>query len=210
MAARTQPIDWVKAKEDYQAGIMTVRAVARKHGCSHKNILERAVKEGWGQNLHDRVQGEIREQVLGPDAPPLTPSDPNQSSRARTEEEIVTEAANMQVAVILKQRKDIQQVQGAFRTIVTRLVDHLDGRTSNLPFMGAKESPADVLEKATRSLERLNRMEGEAFRLNDRPTESGIDAEEVKEALQGLSDEQLAELGRSIVEGAPEGNPPRG
>ena len=40
-------IDWHAIERDYVAGMLSLREMATKHGCSHSAIANRAGRHGW-------------------------------------------------------------------------------------------------------------------------------------------------------------------
>lgn len=40
-------IDWHAIERDYVAGMLSLREMATKHGCSHSAIANRACRHGW-------------------------------------------------------------------------------------------------------------------------------------------------------------------
>ncbi|UIJ73383.1 hypothetical protein [Aurantimonas sp. HBX-1] len=48
MAKENKPIDWACVEQDYRAGVMSVRDIARWYGVSHTAINKKAKTAGWG------------------------------------------------------------------------------------------------------------------------------------------------------------------
>lgn len=44
---RGHPVDWGAIEPDYRSGALSLRDMARKHGCSHSAIANFAGKHGW-------------------------------------------------------------------------------------------------------------------------------------------------------------------
>ena len=40
-------IDWLAIERDYRAGLLSLRALGQKHGCSHSTIANFAGRHGW-------------------------------------------------------------------------------------------------------------------------------------------------------------------
>lgn len=49
-------IDWEAVERDYRAGCLSVREIARKHGCDDKAVRRRAVELQWIRDLADKVR----------------------------------------------------------------------------------------------------------------------------------------------------------
>jgi transposase-like protein len=52
-------LDWEAIEADYRAGEYSLRELARRHGCAHSSIANRATRQGWRRGEQD-----------GPDATP--------------------------------------------------------------------------------------------------------------------------------------------
>jgi len=44
---RNMAIDWLAIERDYRAGLLSLRALGQKHGCSHSTIANFASRHGW-------------------------------------------------------------------------------------------------------------------------------------------------------------------
>jgi hypothetical protein len=44
---RRRDIDWPVIEQDYRAGLLSLRELALKHGCSHSAIANFAGRHGW-------------------------------------------------------------------------------------------------------------------------------------------------------------------
>jgi hypothetical protein len=48
--SRNRPrIDWLAVELDYRTGVMSLREMADKHGCSHSTIANFAGRQGWSR-----------------------------------------------------------------------------------------------------------------------------------------------------------------
>jgi hypothetical protein len=45
--SRNMAIDWLAIERDYRAGLLSLRALGQKHGCSHSTIANFAGRHGW-------------------------------------------------------------------------------------------------------------------------------------------------------------------
>ncbi len=72
---RAQPLAWPAIEGDYRAGLLSLRALAQKHGCSHSTIANFAARQGWVRNASPAHQGTptkaTRECTQGWDRPPM-------------------------------------------------------------------------------------------------------------------------------------------
>ena len=55
MATRKQ-IDWEAVEMDYRAGLMSLREIAERHGCSHVAVAKRAKAEEWPRDLKAKIK----------------------------------------------------------------------------------------------------------------------------------------------------------
>jgi uncharacterized protein YjcR len=46
---RNMAIDWLAIERDYRAGLLSLRALGEKHGCSHSTIANFASRHGWAR-----------------------------------------------------------------------------------------------------------------------------------------------------------------
>ena len=44
---RNGGIDWLAVERDYRAGLLSLRELGQKHGCSHSTIANFASRHGW-------------------------------------------------------------------------------------------------------------------------------------------------------------------
>ena len=139
--AHQSTLDWGGIEREYRAGQLSLSAIARLYGCTRTAIQKRIKKDGWVQDLKEKVQAraesrlasddlsdEIKEsikadrkgaqprKVLGDDEPPLT------------EEETVEAAAARVVMVVREHRRTLK----VGREIVNALMTELQETTENI------------------------------------------------------------------------------
>ena len=51
---RNGGIDWLAIESDYRAGVLSLRALAEKHGCAHSTIANYAGRQGWSREQASR------------------------------------------------------------------------------------------------------------------------------------------------------------
>ena len=63
---RRRYIDWDAIERDYRAGLLSLREMAQKHGCSHSTIANFASRNGWSRNVSTQgnAVGESPSQTL--------------------------------------------------------------------------------------------------------------------------------------------------
>ena len=116
-------IDWVKIEQDYRAGILSVREIAREVGLSDAAIRKRAKANGWERDLTEQVRAKTRQLLVRS----LAGSQSGPQSPHATNEEISSKAALTQVAVV----RDHQiSIHDAF-SLTRRMLDELNATTSH-------------------------------------------------------------------------------
>ena len=60
----TKQPDWEAIHGLYRAGLLSVRAIAERHGISDTAIRSRAKKNGWQRDLTDRVRQAAKAKVV--------------------------------------------------------------------------------------------------------------------------------------------------
>lgn len=178
MAEGTQrsSLDWERIETDYCLGRLSVREIGRQHKCTEGAIRKRAKVEGWERDLSGKVDEAVRKKLVRKAVRAATVSD----------RDIVEEAAETCVAVILEHRKDLARL----REMEEKFLAELEGKNGEEPtklyitqYQGEiveKEVGLTVTEKASTLLAlataRAKRIELErkAFNLdNERGEDKG-------------------------------------
>jgi hypothetical protein len=187
-------VDWEAVEREYRAGQLSVREIGRLFNVSHVAIGKRAKKDGWIQNLAERVREEVTSRLVTSDV-----------SKANAKEAI--EVASLRgVEMVLSHRRDISQLRAIATIIATRLAEHLQGVKPDGEFLGQRESVGDLLEKLTRTRARLIPLERQAFNLDadcssDEPATKSDIASAVRK-LNGDQREQLRSIAQSLIVGS--------
>ncbi|WP_367256505.1 hypothetical protein [Pseudomonas sp. stari2] len=90
--------DWEAIERAYRAGSLSIRAIGELHGANHATILKRAKKHGWERDLTEQVRAATKQKVTTA----VTRADGK--SPLVTEAEIVDEASDQAVALVLSHR----------------------------------------------------------------------------------------------------------
>ena len=114
--------EWERIEADYRAGLLSLRAIAAKHGSvSEGAIRKRARRFEWNRDLRSRILAKadeiVRKQMVR-STHPATASEP-------TEAAIVADNAQLLARIELTQRKDVTHA----RSIVVRLFAELEELT---------------------------------------------------------------------------------
>ena len=105
---RKRKIDWRGIEADYRAGILSLREIAARHGCTEGAIRKRAKRDGWTRaelKAHIIERSRAALCIPGPGTQDGTQSG-TQSGTQREEgaeardEQIVDEAARTQIEVV--------------------------------------------------------------------------------------------------------------
>lgn len=121
MAARLR-VDWEAIERDYRAGLLSVREIARNHGCSHAPIIKRASENKWSRDLSEKVRREARAKA--------TTGATGLADEPRVIEAAATEAAQ----IIRRQRADLDELQEHERKLLADLqADAPDAKGLHLP-----------------------------------------------------------------------------
>lgn len=101
----TKP-DWEAIERAYRAGSLSIRAIGELHGANHATILKRAKKHGWERDLTEQVRAATQRKVTtsvtsGANKDPLV-----------TEAEIVAEASDQALALVLSHRASLAAWHG--------------------------------------------------------------------------------------------------
>jgi hypothetical protein len=177
MAKKKTAPNWTAIEHEYRAGLIPLRRIAKIHGASESTIRSKAIAEDWGgRDLSERIRRETQAELQ------------RASSKAETEEEIVGEQKDKCVALVRSHQKRLQQLADNHDTINARLMAILAGEEVNLPCLGQRESPSDVLTKLARVTAQLIPLERQA---------NGVDAPQAPIVADGstpMIDKLMAEL----------------
>ena len=168
------PVDWEGVEQEFRAGSLSIKQIARANHVSDMAIRKKAKREGWTRKLVDVVREAVKERLVREDG--SRGSLPQRASDA----DIIEAASLRGLAVVTSHRRDLEQLHALKRIILTRLAAHLNGEPPEGPFMGDKESPGDLVEKLSRVTSRLIPLERQAHNLDE-----GVDSGGVKIYLNG-------------------------
>lgn len=110
-------IDWEKIEFDYRAGVMSLREIGELHEVNYVKIKRRADKEGWDRDLTARIQAKAKALVT---KQPVTADETEK--RLVTENETITENANLIANVIRSHRTGLANLQKVCDDLMSELV----------------------------------------------------------------------------------------
>ena len=165
---------------DYRADQLSNRALSTKHGCAEASIRKWATKFGWQKDLSAKVKQATKTkltQSVAKTTPKLKEREPNTPI---SDEEIVEEASNAAVDVISSHRARAAEYQDIVKGYGQRLKDQITNGTLTVQNREGDVVDIDLpleyvgkcLNSATQSLERLIKMERQAYNLDDQQDSS--------------------------------------
>lgn len=118
-----QAFDWEAIERDYRAGLLSIREVAARHGCTHTAINKRAKADGWERDLQAKIKAKAEALVSKREV-----SSEVSSKAAETERQIVEANAEAIVSVRMKHRGDIRRSRSLANKLLAELEQLTDHR----------------------------------------------------------------------------------
>lgn len=111
--ARRSDIDWEAIEKDHRSGIMSIAAIAEKHGVSSSQIKLKAKKEGWARDLSSAIRARAKAKVAQIDVQELVDQSASESAikSAKLIQQAIEEASDVAAGVIIRHRADIRLQQ---------------------------------------------------------------------------------------------------
>lgn len=116
--------DWEAIEAAFRANVLSLREIGREHRVSDTAIRKRAKAEGWVRDLAAQVQARTADKLVRS----LGSQEGSHKQRARTDEEIVEEAATTQAAVVQVHRRDIAAGRKLVSTLFSELMETTERR----------------------------------------------------------------------------------
>jgi hypothetical protein len=114
-------IDREAMGRDYRAGLMSLREIGAKHGCSHVRVLKIATDEGWERDLNAQIQAKAAALVTKRTVTAEV------TEQRKIDERAVIEASAQAIASIrIAHRADIRRG----RTLVITMLAELESQSS--------------------------------------------------------------------------------
>ena len=191
--------DWAKIEEEYRAGILSIRSIARRNGLkSHGAISKRAKERGWTRKLAGAVRAKARHQLK------LT----DQASDA-TQEEIIDSAAKMQVGVVQTHRNEIGELRNIAGNLRNRLVAEMEildapvidekGQVVEQPKIQSLLACTHIFESLSRAVAKLVPLERQAFSIREDRAEAPSDMLPLEERLVHYEREDTVAQSDNVV-----------
>lgn len=192
--AKRKTYDWETIEKEYRAGVLSIREIAKTHGCSEGAIRKKAKQYSWDRDLTEKVKQKVRTELVRTEVRTPDPA---------TEKEIVEQAAATQVEVVRSHRVKIKKGVRVVETLLDQLSDAADKRDEieGDIYEDTKEestvnrrnamlkavslpSHASTAVSLSNALKNLVSLERQAFNIQD-------DTEEGGSELSGLSNDAL-------------------
>jgi len=116
---KRKQIDWERVEVEYRAGKLSLREIARQHGCTDTAVRKRAKAEGWERDLSAKIEEAVRAKLV------------RESVRASSqvpEEDIIEAVSTRSANIVLAERKDLEEL----RALENKLMAELDGEPTKL------------------------------------------------------------------------------
>jgi hypothetical protein len=107
-----KPIDWVFVEEKFRAGIMTMKELAMRAGCSEEAIRKHARVRSWTRDLSTRIEQKRQEKL---ERMALDLEAKEMGRRPISDESIVEANAIQGAEIVMKHRKELDKIK---KTIV--------------------------------------------------------------------------------------------
>lgn len=181
-------IDWETIEGEYRAGILSIRAIASRHGITHKAIQNRIKREGWQRDLSAKVKAQVKSLLIAHGVSEVA-GDPHED-KAATEREIVDTAAQTVMHVVRNHRRDIAHGRSVVELLFMQLDDAASkraqvqaeivaetagdagqGRRASMFKAVSLPTHASTARDLAQALRHVIVLERQAFSLEDQPVE---------------------------------------
>lgn len=163
-------IDWEAIEKEYRVGQLSIRQIAKQHNISYEAIRKRIKRDGWTQNLADRVRQAVVEKLV------VSAID---TANVR---QVVDQAAGRGVDVVLRHRAGLSRQNDHLIALQEKL-EELIPAVKTMDDVGKAQ---DIVESMARTRRALIPLERQAFSLD----ESAPTANETLKPLMELIDGQ--------------------
>lgn len=148
--------DWAQIETEYKETDSSIASIGRRHSVPPSQIRYRADKFRWQRKMLADIKANKREQELAA-------LDPGLAAR----EMLVKIEAQKQIQVVEKHQKRLTKLNNVIDTLLGRLDKMLNKQDFDGPFIGERESPADVVKKCSEAVRHLIPLERQAFKIKE-------------------------------------------
>lgn len=199
--------DWEPIEKAYRTGKYSNRQLSQIYGPSEA-MIRKKIKEGWKKDLSKPVNDRIKDKLVAKSAQEKVEAEaeamdvePDSMPRP-SDEEIIEAAANTAASIVFQHRAYAKQGREITGLLLNKLKAQMDEGKMKVAQFGAVaevDIPLDYMSKtlnaATQSLERLVKIERQAFRLDDEEKDENPD--------ESLTDEELEKQIADLSSGSP-------
>ena len=123
--SKRKKLDWERIEVEYRAGILSIREIARRNGCSHQAIVKHAKNNSWERDLTARVQLAIKQKL----AQKVTGEEEQLPKKLPMDErQLIDQAAEDVVGVVVLHRKHARKAREAVELLLEQLMDAAGNR----------------------------------------------------------------------------------
>jgi len=198
--------DWELAEKLFRAGQLSNVQIGAQCGMTEAALRKRAKRDGWKKDLTEKVRKETRNKLVRAEVRAA-----NAQDAARTEREIVEQAAENAVAVVRSHRCDLSAGQRTLSTLFAQLqyaADNRDGELDQVAQQVAAEdgmfaaqtlarfrkalslpTHAGVIRDLSNAMKNFQALERTAWNLDDKEGETPDYEKQLKQLAQELPDE---------------------
>lgn len=174
--------DWEVIEKDFRAGVLSIREIAKQHGCAESAIRKHMKRFGIERDLSKRIDEKVRTELVRSEV---------RAHATITEKEIVEQGAATKVAVVREHRACIKRATKIVDTLFSRLTETVENapklegkikeatkgseRAALSKAMGLPSNASTVVQLTT-ALKTLIGLERQAFNLEEKEsTDEDID-----------------------------------
>ena len=187
--------DWEVIKADYRTGRYSLQQLADMHGPNKATISRKAEAQGWEKDLSEAVRQRTREKVSRAQLDPAA-----REVLDKSEDELVEEAASLNAAVVHGHRKRLETWREILDKYAGLLSEQLDRGSIQVQTRSGDVTEIDLpldyigksLQPGTQALERVIKLERQAYGMDEEKPDEGMTFEQLMEAV-APSEDDLAE-----------------
>jgi len=191
--------EWVAIGREYRAGQLSVREIARQHGCSESAIRKAAKRCGWTRDLAARVREGVRARVAQQNGvysgngltPAVSMAIDRGGSVLRSHQHLLGGL-----------RHDIELIRGYLKDWLNGSAQERE-RACERIFLANSDGVAATLTALTASVERVIRLERQIYALDEDRSAEGDYERELEAARARVALEAARTRGASAGGGSP-------
>lgn len=161
MTQEKKEVDWGTVERHYRAGVLSNVEIARECGVTEGSVRKRAKRDGWTRDLSGRIKARAEELVRREVVRGAV-----RGANKATETQMVEINAQAAAIVLIREKGSIQRSHALFE----RLMSEAEADESDL------FRRIDAAKKLTEILERVIKLEREAFGVDADKQDNPMDA----------------------------------